>query len=227
MPFFCFKNLVPQIFYSVNFGRFAVLWLFLYGDYVRVKRVCANPLYQLPRRPRKWSLRDCLPPAFALTHQLWFVPDKTQPCQTSLFAMLSLRSCQHIANVAKWNTPIWFARNKLLYLELTDLSFKANFSEIVARFRLLKTLSSNFLFFSFGRFVVWSLFLYGDYVRVKRVCANPLYQLSRRPRKWSRCDCLPPSFAVNAPAVICSWQNTALPNIPVCHANLSQLSAHC
>ena len=147
MPFFCLKNPVPQIFGSFSFGRFVVWSLFLFGDYVRVKRVCANPLYQLPRRPRKWSLCDSLPPAFAFNAPAVFVPDKTQPCQTSLFAMLSLHSCQHIANVAKLNTPIWFARNKLLYLELTDLSFKANFSEIVARFRLLKTLSSTFLFF--------------------------------------------------------------------------------
>ena len=97
------KNPSPQIFCFFSFGRFVVWWIFLYGDYVRVKRVCASPLYQLPRRPRKWSLRDCLPPSFALNASAVFVPDKTQPCQTSLFAMLISLSCQHIASVASQN----------------------------------------------------------------------------------------------------------------------------
>ena len=88
--FLGFKNPVPQFFWFDEFRTFAVLRLFLYGDYVRVKRVGANPLYNLPRRPRKWSRCDCLPPSFALN----------APCQTSLFAMLTSLSCQHIANVA-------------------------------------------------------------------------------------------------------------------------------
>ena len=90
-----------KFFYSVSFGRFVVWWLFQYRGYVRVKRVCANPLYQLPRRPRKWSRCDCLPPSFAVNAPAVFVPDKAQPCQTSLFAMLISLCCQHIANVAK------------------------------------------------------------------------------------------------------------------------------
>ncbi|MCX8626948.1 hypothetical protein, partial [Gilliamella sp. B3976] len=40
-------------------------------------------------------------------------------------------------------------------------------------------------------------------------------------------DCPPPSFGLNAPALICSGQSSAPPNIPVWRANLSQLSALC
>ncbi len=47
---FGFKNPVPQFFGFDEFRTFAVLRLFLYGDYVRVKRIGANPLYNLPRR---------------------------------------------------------------------------------------------------------------------------------------------------------------------------------
>ncbi|QYN45748.1 hypothetical protein [Gilliamella sp. ESL0405] len=36
-----------------------------------------------------------------------------------------------------------------------------------------------------------------------------------------------PSFGLNAPALICSGQSSASPNIPVWRANLSQLSALC
>ena len=88
--FLGFKNPVPQFFWFAEFRTFVVLRLFLYGDYVRVKRVGANPLYNLPRRPRKWSRCDCLPPSFALN----------APWQTSLFAMLTSLSCQHVADVA-------------------------------------------------------------------------------------------------------------------------------
>ena len=88
--FFFPKNPSPQFFWFAEFRTFVVLWLFLYGDYVRVKRVGANPLYNLPRRLRKWSRCDCLPPSFAFN----------APWQTSLFAMLTSRSCQHVANVA-------------------------------------------------------------------------------------------------------------------------------
>ncbi|OTQ68856.1 hypothetical protein B6D10_05955 [Gilliamella apis] len=84
-------------------------------------------------------------------------------------------------------------------------ALKTNFGETWTGFLALKTpFLKIFGCFSFGRFVVWWLILYGDYVRVKRVGANPLYNLPRRPRKWSRCDYLPPSFGLNAPAVICS-----------------------
>ena len=107
--FLGFKNPVPQNFWLFSFRTFAVLRLFLYGDYVRVKRVGSNPLYNLPRRPRKWSRCDCLPPAFAFN----------APCQTSLFAMLTSLSCQHVANVAKLNTPNLFAKiNSYVYSEL-------------------------------------------------------------------------------------------------------------
>ncbi|PXY93943.1 hypothetical protein DKK77_04880 [Gilliamella apis] len=87
-----------------------------------------------------------------------------------------------------------------------NYALKTNLGETLGGiFGLQKPRSSKFFYsLSFGRFVVLRLFLYGDYVRVKRVAANPLYNLPRRPRKWSRCDCLPPSFALNAPAVICS-----------------------
>ena len=87
------KPLSSKFFGLFVFRTFAVLWLFLYGDYVRVKRVGANPLYNLPRRPRKWSRCDCLPPSFALN----------APWQTSLFAMLTSLSCQLVANVATQN----------------------------------------------------------------------------------------------------------------------------
>ncbi len=40
-------------------------------------------------------------------------------------------------------------------------------------------------------------------------------------------DCPPPSFGLNAPALICSGQSSASPNIPVWRANLTQLSALC
>ena len=40
-------------------------------------------------------------------------------------------------------------------------------------------------------------------------------------------DCPPPSFGLNAPALICSGQSSASPNILVWRANLSQLSALC
>ena len=90
---------------SLNFRRFIVWWLFQYRGYVRVKRVCANPLYQLPRRPRKWSRCDGLPPSFAVNAPAVFVPDKAQPCQTSLFVMLISFCCQHFANVARLNSP--------------------------------------------------------------------------------------------------------------------------
>ena len=40
-------------------------------------------------------------------------------------------------------------------------------------------------------------------------------------------DCPPPSFGLNAPALICSGQSSASPNILVWRANLAQLSALC
>ena len=40
-------------------------------------------------------------------------------------------------------------------------------------------------------------------------------------------DCPPPSFGLNAPALIRSGQSSASPNIPVWRANLAQLSALC
>ncbi|WP_232351166.1 hypothetical protein, partial [Gilliamella sp. M0320] len=109
-------------------------------------------------------------------------------------------SCQHVANVAKLNTPNLFAKiNSYVYSELI-LVLKPISGKLGRDFLALKTPFLNFLgSISFGRFVVLRLFLYGEYVRVKRVGANPLYNLPPRPRKWSRCDYLPPSFALNAP----------------------------
>ena len=106
--FWALKTPFLKIFYSLSFGRFVVWWLFLYGDYVRVKRVGANPLYNLPRRPRKWSRCDCLPPAFAVN----------APCQTSLFVMLTSLSCQHIANVAPQNR---FYRPNVIFLSSASI----------------------------------------------------------------------------------------------------------
>ncbi|OTQ64103.1 hypothetical protein B6D09_07830 [Gilliamella apis] len=101
--FLALKTPFLKFFGCLSFGRFVVWWLILYGDYVRVKRVGANPLYNLPRRLRKWSRCDCLPPSFAFN----------APFQTSLFAMLTSLSCQHVANVALQNR---FYRLNVIFL---------------------------------------------------------------------------------------------------------------
>ena len=56
-------------------------------------------------------------------------------------------------------------------------------------------------------------------------CEIPLYPLAAPPKAVF--DCPPPSFGLNAPALICSGQSSASPNILVWRANLAQLSALC
>ena len=85
------------------------------------------------------------------------------------------------------------------------------------------TLIKSYRFFvcGFRTLLVGWYFHFDVCVRIRGIlCEIPLITPSQHRPKRSG-DCPPPSFGLNAPALICSGQSSASPNIPVWRADLS------